>query len=491
MDVLLTPMMRGVYSLTLDLFRIRFVDSIEDGDISLDELKHEMQTELEQIHQKINKLFIAPLKTAEVNFKFGMHQAHYGNTTESVRYFRNAEQSAIAAFTTSPNFEGKLVATRLQLLSIFLIHGYFTRSADMRLMHAMCATVFERLLDATEVKTAIRDGLSRSIFRFFVRSSKKVERFNVLSDVSELSELLTKYTKHAFPIMSVSGKPIDMLQDMSQLRHLNGHKSYVYAMVVHRGKLYSGSWDKTIKVWDLITHKLLTSFTGHTYGVNALITCKDKLYSGSWDNTIKVWSLPSGKLEHTLTGHRYGVDSLVAYEGFLYSGSWDNTIKVWDLQYHHFVCTLRSHDECVYALAAGEGKLFSGSWDKTIKIWDLRHLELVATLTGHSDFIYALLYFEGYLYSGSSDKTIKVWDLRRHGEVTTLFGHTKPVYALAIRKGKLYSGSDDKSVKVWDLRTSALVTTLNGHSGSIFSLVACGGRIFAGQANGKIRMRLL
>ena len=57
-----------------------------------------------------------------------------------------------------------------------------------------------------------------------------------------------------------------------------------------QGKLYSGSWDNTIRVWDAESGNHLRTLQGHTGYVYALAMSQGKLYSGSNDNTIRVWS---------------------------------------------------------------------------------------------------------------------------------------------------------------------------------------------------------
>ncbi len=54
--------------------------------------------------------------------------------------------------------------------------------------------------------------------------------------------------------------------------------------------LISGSSDKTIKVWDLTTFKLVKTLEGHTGIVHSLAIGKEKgrLFSGSDDKCIRV-----------------------------------------------------------------------------------------------------------------------------------------------------------------------------------------------------------
>jgi WD40 repeat protein len=100
-------------------------------------------------------------------------------------------------------------------------------------------------------------------------------------------------------------------------------------------RLFSGSHDNTIRVWDLTTGALLHTLTGHTHVVDCLEMSPDglKLVSGSYDKTIRVWDLTTGALLHTLTGHTGSVYCLkMSPDGLkLVSGSNDNTIRVWDL----------------------------------------------------------------------------------------------------------------------------------------------------------------
>jgi WD40 repeat protein len=58
-----------------------------------------------------------------------------------------------------------------------------------------------------------------------------------------------------------------------------------------------------------------------------------RLASGSYDYTIKLWHPASGVCEATLEGHSTYVSALaVLPDGQLASGSWDGTIRVWQMR---------------------------------------------------------------------------------------------------------------------------------------------------------------
>ena len=72
---------------------------------------------------------------------------------------------------------------------------------------------------------------------------------------------------------------------------LQGHTSGVTCLTVVGNKLYSGSYDNTIGVWETDTHQHVTTLQGHTGTVYCLAVVGNKLCSGSFDRTIRVWTV--------------------------------------------------------------------------------------------------------------------------------------------------------------------------------------------------------
>ena len=74
----------------------------------------------------------------------------------------------------------------------------------------------------------------------------------------------------------------------------------------------SGSYDNTLKLWEVATGKEIRTFTGHTGQVKSVDFFPDGRYalSGSYDNTLKLWDVSTGKEIRTFIGHRKWVYSL-------------------------------------------------------------------------------------------------------------------------------------------------------------------------------------
>ena len=73
------------------------------------------------------------------------------------------------------------------------------------------------------------------------------------------------------------------------MRTLEGHGEAVLALAVGQTFLVSGSYDTTVRFWDLGTLRCIRKCEGHEDAVRVLAVAGEKVFSGSYDGSIGVW----------------------------------------------------------------------------------------------------------------------------------------------------------------------------------------------------------
>ncbi|KAH7377703.1 F-box/WD repeat-containing protein pof1 [Pyrenochaeta sp. MPI-SDFR-AT-0127] len=331
-------------------------------------------------------------------------------------------------------------------------------------------------------------------------------------------------------------------------RILKGHTNGVMCLQFDDRILMTGSYDATVKVWDIATGQEIRTITGHTQGIRCLQFDDSKLITGSLDNTIKVWNWRTGELIRTLTGHSHGVIGLHMADKLLASGSSDNTIIVHDFNNYQRT-QLMGHTDWVNAVKIDlpSRTLFSASDDMTVKLWDLDTHRCIKTYEGHVGQVQQVLplphEFEidedefvananndtsdtaslasdtsqtfnqplpassfssesesffpndpdrpsppSYMLTGSLDGTIRLWHVPSGRCVHRFFGHVEGIWSLAADSLRLVSGAEDKTIKIWDPRTGKHERTLTGHTGPVTCVGLSDERVVSGSEDGTLRV---
>jgi WD40 repeat protein len=238
----------------------------------------------------------------------------------------------------------------------------------------------------------------------------------------------------------------------------------------------SGSFDNTLKLWDVATGRCLRTFEGHTNVVFSVCLSADGRHalSGSRDKTLRLWDVATGHCLPTFEGHTDFVRSvcLSADGGYALSvgGNLDQTLKLWEVATGRCLRTFEGHTDAVFSvcLSADGRHALSGSRDKTLRLWDVATGHCLRTFEGHTDSVQSVcLSADGRyaLSAGYWDYTLKLWDLATGRCLRTFEGHASGVESVCLSADGRYalSGSHDGMVKLWEVATGRCLRTREGH----------------------------
>jgi len=212
-------------------------------------------------------------------------------------------------------------------------------------------------------------------------------------------------------------------------KRLTGHSHFVQDVAISSDGQFalSGSWDGTLRLWDLNTGATTRRFVGHTKDVLSVAFSADnrQIVSGSRDRTINLWNT-LGQLKFTIfepahkeyaDGHKEWV-SCVRFSPnlntpLIVSAGWDGLVKVWNLDRCKLRTNLIGHKGYVNTVTVSpDGSLCaSGGKDGTAMLWDLNDGRHLSSLEA-GDIIHALCFSPiRYWLCAATASTIKIWDL--------------------------------------------------------------------------------
>ncbi len=155
-------------------------------------------------------------------------------------------------------------------------------------------------------------------------------------------------------------------------RYLVAAEGGVESLAIETGHL--------LTVWDVSSRQLLKTLVGHGSDVRAIAFSPDGklLASGSFDNTIKLWDVTTWAELATLKTHKVHGIAFSPDGKRLASGSRDKTIKIWDVATRQELCTLTTPAEVNSVAFSPDNKvLAAASNDNKIRLW------FAATGDGH------------------------------------------------------------------------------------------------------------
>ncbi|XP_058511852.1 kinesin-like protein KIF21A isoform X12 [Ochotona princeps] len=306
-----------------------------------------------------------------------------------------------------------------------------------------------------------------------------------------------------------------------------GHTKAVLCVDATDDLLFTGSKDRTCKVWNLVTGQEIMSLAGHPNNVISVKYCNyTSLVFTVSTSYIKVWDIrDSAKCIRTLTSsgqvtlgdacsastsrtvaipsgeNQINQIALNPTGTFLYAAS-GNAVRMWDLKRFQSTGKLTGHLGPVMCLtvdqiSSGQDLIITGSKDHYIKMFDVTEGALGTVSPTHNfepphyDGIEALTIQGDNLFSGSRDNGIKKWDLAQKDLLQQVpNAHKDWVCALGMVPGHpvLLSGCRGGVLKLWNVDTFAPVAEMKGHDSPINAICVNSTHVFTAADDRTVRL---
>lgn len=249
-----------------------------------------------------------------------------------------------------------------------------------------------------------------------------------------------------------------------QIKDYSGEHGYEVLDLIpndDNSKFASCGGDRVALVWDVSTGKVLRRFRGHENKINCLDYNEDcsVLITGSYDMTIKCWDLRSNMRDpiQTINKFKDSVTSLLFDDACIFACSMDGTFRCFDVRQGQLITNYVSHGLTSISISADHNCVLVSCLDSCVRLFDRATGELLNTYKGHVHQDYALgsclSNSDAYVIGGSEDKIIRVWTLVEGTVANELHGHQGAVCCLDYHpkpsKVGLLSASFDGTVKFW------------------------------------------
>jgi WD40 repeat protein len=279
---------------------------------------------------------------------------------------------------------------------------------------------------------------------------------------------------------------------------LKTHTDTVEAVAVSTdGKLIAtGSFDKTVKLWDAATGAELRTYSG-AQGHTGQVLCVafsaqgDQIATGGADNKLCIWDVPvpfpvkSFAFNSTGTAVAVGADA----KSFAVAGA-DGVVKVFPVGEEKGALELKGHTGAVIGVSAFGANWATAGADKTIRFWAADGKQTGAYLTGTAEITGFAARSDGQgAFTTSADGALRYWQApQAQPKAFPVLKDAITAFHATTDAGTVLIATADKTVSLGSTGNNQFAGTFTGAKGQVdaVSLSPDAQTVAAGVADGQL-----
>ncbi|KAH9498493.1 hypothetical protein Btru_007648 [Bulinus truncatus] len=249
------------------------------------------------------------------------------------------------------------------------------------------------------------------------------------------------------------GYHADEEQMKEMLVHSNktAHEGWIWSIASVGSKVFTGSWDTQIRVFDVEAGCSLISSFKCKSPVLSLYAEDNEIVASCFDKKVyfidRRTSAARSRIFHTKP-----VLCVTGSENFILSGSEDKSISIFDRRAGK-VFMMFKLDKYPLCMSYCDNQLWFGDVSGSLHLHDGTQdvFQYIGTYNvGHTEKMTGVIYTPGAIFTSSGDKTIKVLEPTREPNIiTSLTVHKKEIAKIDYKNGVLVSAGGDDCVGVW------------------------------------------
>ncbi|XP_048865845.1 protein FAN isoform X3 [Brienomyrus brachyistius] len=223
------------------------------------------------------------------------------------------------------------------------------------------------------------------------------------------------------------------------------------------------SWDNNVYFYSIAYGRRQDTIMGHDDAVSKVCWKENRLYTASWDSTVKVWRCVAAEVSSSRRGpfellaeleHDAGVNTISLNQAgtLLASGTKEGAVSLWDTTNSTLLHQIQCHSGKIHDIAFSPDSrhVLSAGEDCSLKVVDVQTGMLLSSVA--ADEPQRCFCWDGNTaLSGGETGDLLVWDIMAGRVTHRIPGHSGPVTAMWMNEqcSSIITGGEDKHLIFW------------------------------------------